>query len=65
MLTWQRLVYKLERHATWSLTKNHAANSITKFRGRINRLFGKGEEKERKDAAEEDSLASRKALLGL
>jgi len=56
VLSWQRLVHKLERHAIWSLTKNTATSWIgSLLRGRQSKGVGDGEE---------DEEHRRHALLG-
>jgi len=55
---WPRLVSKLERHASWSLTKNTASSSLNK----LQRIFF-GTPKPKVNKEEEDSEAHKAALL--
>eukprot|EP01041_Mallomonas_annulata_P001161 gene1161-2253_t len=58
VLSWQRLVHKLERHATWSLTKNTASTSLSLIR---DLFFGKPKDV---SISEDDDVARKTALLG-
>ena len=55
---WPRLISKLERHASWSLTKNTASSSLNKLQ---RMLFGAPKPKNSKE--EEDTEAHKAALL--